>query len=838
MEFITQDIRYALRMMLKNPAFSAVAIVTLALGIGANTAIFTLFDQVLLRRLPVRDPQQLVQLRFTGSAIGRLSTRGGEKAFYFSYPMYRDLRDQNNAFSGLFATYPAQVGLQWHDQPDLADTELVSGNYFATLGVQPALGRLFADSDDVVRNGNPLVVLSFNGWQRRFGSDPHVLGQTLLVNGHPYTVIGVAQRGFHSVVVGDAPDLFIPMTMKPQITPGWDDLDEHQSRWINVFGRLKPGMTRSQAEASFNVLWHSLRAEEYKEIKTKTGKLEQTYVAQSSVKLVDASHGFSPLRENIRTPLLIVMGMVAVVLLIATANIASLLLVRAAGRTREMSIRTALGAARSRILGQLLVEGTLLGVAGGALAVAIALPVSRFLVLQILADSNGKSPFTASPDVRILAFNFALAIGVSLLFSLAPLLQFWPSDTGPALQQRTATASAAGLRFRRAFVVTEIGLSLLLLVASGLFVRTLYNLKTLNVGFPIDHLLTFGIDARLAGYDPKDVPALLQKVTDTLGALPGVRSVAATDDPELAGNEEGSNVTVQGYNPQADEDSNAEWALVTSDYFSALGKTLIAGRAFIRQDGADSSKVAVVNESFARHYFGSAQHALGHYLVSGGGKNTLDIQIVGVVQDARHVGVRQDARRSVFIPFLQAQQTGEMPWQFYVRTSQDTHAAESMIRTTMHNLDSKLVLDTMRTMDEQIDDNLSTERITALLATSFGVLATLLAAIGLYGVLAYATVQRTREIGIRMALGASRVAVARMVLSEVAKLAGIGMLIALPLALLLGRFVKSQLFGISSADSVTLLCTVVLIALVAMSASWIPTRRAMRIDPMEALRYE
>ena len=838
METLKQDVRYGLRMMAKNPGFTIIAIITLALGIGANTAIFTLFDQVLLRRLPVRDPQELVQLRYSGSDTGRENSRGSNPGDYFSYPMYKDLRDQSSVFSGVLATFFTQVGLQWHNQPELANAELVSGNYFETLGVRPALGRLLVQSDDVTPGANPLAVLSFTAWQRRFGSDPNILNQAVLINGHPFTVIGVTQPGFHSVVVGDSPDFFVPMTMKEEITPGWNDLDVRRSRWLTIFARLKPGTSTAQAEAGSNILWRALRTEEFKQITIHSASFQERFINQSHLTLLNGDLGFSPLRENIRTPLLILMGMVALVMLIACANVASLLLVRAAGRVREMSIRYALGARRGRIVRQLMIEGAMLGVAGGTLAVIVAPQVSALLLRRMLTDNSGQTPFSSHPDLRIFAFNFGLAIVVSLLFSLAPAIQFWRPDATPALKQQTTTVAGGGLRFRRASVGVQIGLSLLLLVGSGLFVRTLYNLKTLNVGFTTDHLLAFGIDAKLAGYDPKDIPALSQRIEATLAALPGVRSVAGTNDPELAGNAEGRTIGIAGYTAKDEENMNAEWSVVTKDYFSTLEKPVLAGRGFTSQDGPDAAPVVVVNESLARHYFGGAQQALGHFLGPGGKDAKPDMQIVGVVADARHEGVRLDVKQTVFIPYLQAKEAGHISLEFYVRTWQAPQTAEATVRTAMRNFDSKLVLDTMRTMDEQIDDNLSTERMIALLAVSFGILATLLAAVGLYGVLAYATVQRTREIGIRIALGASRGNVAGMVLAEVGRLAGISIALALPVALGLGKLIGSQLFGVSSHDPLTLIAMTGLVTLMALIAAWIPTRRATRVDPMVALRYE
>jgi putative ABC transport system permease protein len=835
---LTQDVRYAVRQLAKAPMFTAVAVITLALGIGANTAIFNLFDQVLLRRLPVRDPQQLVQLEHSGKDSGRLSAYGGSSGDYFSYPVYRDLRDGNSVFSGVLATDSTQTGVQWHNQPALADTELVSGNYFDVLGVRPALGRLFVQGDDVTENANPVVVLSFAYWQRRMGSDPKILDQTILINGHPFTVIGVAQPGFHSVVVGNSPALFAPMMMKSEIMPCCKDLDDRLSRWLNIVARLKPGVSRIQAEAGMNTLWRALRSEEVKAIQHRSAAFQQQYV-QSHLKLADGALGFSPLRQNIRAPLLIVMGMVGLVMLMACVNVASLLLVRSAGRVREISVRYALGARRGRIGQQLLVEGLLLGLAGGALGIILAPPVSALLLRRMMTDVSGDLPFSATPDLRIFAFNFALAIGVSLLFGLAPALQFWRPDLTPMIKQQNSTATAGAMRFRRISVGVQIGLSLLLLVGSGLFLHTLYNLRTLDVGFSTDHLITFGIDAKLAGYDQKDVPALFQRVLNRLRELPATQSVAATNDPVLAGNTEGRNITIPGYVAKEDEDMDVEWSLVTEDYFRTLQMPLVAGRSFSSQDGPQATPVAIVNESLARHYWGDAQRALGQHFVPGGGHDSEPgLQIVGVSQDAKHEDMRGAVRRSVFVPYLQAKEAGNVPLQFYVRTQQTPQSAQATIRGAMQNFDSKLVLDTMRTMDEQIDDNLSTERMIALLATSFGVLATLLAAVGLYGVLAYATVQRTREIGIRIALGATRGMVARMVLSEVFWLVGVSLAIALPLALLLSRLLKSQLFGISNNDPLTLCLGTALIGLVALLAAYVPAWRAARVDPTVALRYE
>ena len=834
MNGLAQDFRYALRQLRKSPGFTVVAVLTLALGIGANTAIFGLLDQALLRSLPVKEPGRLVVLKYSGSNHGHLSSRSDGK-LYFSYPMYRDLRDRNSVFSGVIATNWVQAGVQWHNQPELVATELVSGNYFDVLGVKSALGRLFVASDDVVPNANAVAVLSFNYWQRRFGADPTILNQTILVNGHPFTIIGVAQLGFHSVVMGDTPDVFAPMMMKSQVMPGEDDLEDRRSSWLNIVGRLKPGVSREQAEAGINPLWYAIRADELKQIGHSTESFRENFLAKSHLFVLEGTKGLSPLRGQVRAPLLIVMAMVGLVALMACANVGSLLLVRAAGRIREMSVRYALGAKRKRVVQQLLVEGLLLGLTGGILGIILAPPISAVLIEMIWGGNGMELPLSSQVDFRILVFNFALAISASLLFSLAPALQFWRPNLAPALKQQVITGGGP-LRFRRIAVGVQVGLSLLLLVGAGLFARTLHNLKSLDVGFATDHLVTFTIDPSLAGYPPTQNLEVDTRVLHALAALPGVRSVAGTTDSELADDNWSNNITLAGYTAKEDEDMNVEHPNVSPGYFSSMGMGLLAGRELSDADRTGAHKVAVVNESFARHYFGDPQRALEHYLANGSGNVTPDVEIVGVVKDSKHTGVRQEIKRTVFTPFLQEADPGGMT--FYVRTWQTPESAEATIRGAMQALDSKLVLDAFRTMDEQIDDNLTAERVIALLAESFGVLAALMAAIGLYGVLAYSTAQRTSEIGIRMALGASRSSVVRVVLVEVLWLTGIAIAVALPTSFLLGMAVRSQLFGISSSDPLTLGLATLVILVVSIASALLPARRAAKVDPIKALRYE
>jgi putative ABC transport system permease protein len=838
MDRFFQDLRYALRQLATSPVFTVTAALTLALGIGANTAIYSLLDQVMLRSLPVQDPEQLVMLQHTGSDRGRVNVYGGDMGDYYSYPMYRDLRDKNTVFSGLLATDQVQVGIQWHNQPELVSGELVSGNYFDVLGVKPAMGRMLVQSDDEAQEKTPVVVLSYGYWQRRFGSDPRIVNDTILINSHPFTVVGVAPPGFKSFVLGQAPAVFAPMMMKQEITPGWNDLDNRRSIWLNVIGRLKPGMTLLQAQTGLAPLWHSLREDELKEMPNVTPKVRDSFLTKSQITLSAAARGFSPVRDQIGTPLLIVMAMVGLVVLIACANVASLLLVRAAGRVREMSVRYALGASRLRVVQQLMIEGLVLGVGGGILGLTIAPEIDQLLLKKIWTDSSGQLPFSATLDSRVLLFNFGVSVVVGLLFSLAPALQFWRPDLVQTLKSQITTSSGGQLRLRRGSVALQIGLSLLLLFGAGLFVRTLHNLKNLDVGFATDHLVTFGIEPGFAGYQLTQNPQLYKRIIDNLAGLPGVRSAASSDDPELADNDSQSSIAIPGYTPGENERMEAEWAHVSPGYFATLKVPFLAGRDVTDQDNETSAKIAVVNESFARRFYGDAQRALGHSFKQGSADKS-DFQIVGVVKDAKHRNLRAPVDLTVYTPYSQVDPTRGLTFmQFYIRTWQAPDQAMNTIRSAMQNLDSKLALDSLRTMDVQIENDLNTESIVAFLAVSFGVLAMFLAAIGLYGVLAFSTAQRTREIGIRMALGASRLSVIALVLHEVLWLAGISIAIALPTALLLGRYLRSQLFGVSTADPLTVAIVVLAVAGVAALAAFIPARRAAGVNPTRALRYE
>lgn len=831
------DLKYALRQLRKSPGFALTAILTLALGIGANTAIFSLLDQALLRSLPVRDPKQLILLEATPSDVwsGDTDIEGGDPSAYFSYPMYRDLRDKNQVFDGLIAVFQTQAGALWHQHAQLVAAELVSGNYFDVLGVRPAVGRLLTPADDRVKNGSPVAVLSFNYWKNHLAEDPHVVGETLDINGHPFQIVGVAAPGFTSAIWGSPADLWVPITMKPVITPEWDELDAHNGRWMNILGRLKPGETRAAAQAGLAPLWHALRAAEVPLFGDNFPKFVTQFVTNSRLHVVDGSKGFSYSRDGYEAPLLVVMVMATLVLLIAAVNVASLVLVRAAGRIREIAMRYALGARRERVVRQLLAEGLLIGVAGGAAGLLLAPIVIRFLVAR-MTTGQGEPPFSTQLDGQVLAFNFAVALLVSLLFTAAPAFQMWKPDLVRHVKQQGAGSMGGHLGFRRAIVGLQIGLSLLLLVCAGLFVRTLSNLRNVNVGFATDHLITFGVDPRLAGYDATAVVPLNKRIVGALAALPGVVSAAATSDPELSDNGSGGNISIEGYTPHEGEDMNTERAMITPNYFATLKVPLLAGRAFTDQDNLTSPKVVVVNEALADRFFGSPQKALGRHLAMGRRKNKYDIEIVGVARNYIHRKMRGTVKVSLYSPVTQQTIVPEMD--YYVRTWGAPATTMGMIRQTVQGIDSKLALDGLTTMDNQINDNINDDRMIALLAVSFGLLATLLAAVGLYGVLAYATAQRTREIGVRMALGADRGGVMALVLKDVLRLAGVSVLVALPVALLATRALRSQLFGVSNMDPVVFVPVTLLVLLVALLAAALPARRAANVEPMQALRTE
>jgi putative ABC transport system permease protein len=832
-----QDLRFALRQMRRSPGFVFTAVLTLALGVGANTAVYSLLDQALLRSLPVSKPEQLVVLSVPGKAWeGHSSDHGAGEVKSFSYPMYRDLRDQAKVFDGLIATSPTAVGIAHDRTSEVGDAEIVSGNYFAMLGVGPALGRLLSQADDGAPGSNPVVVLSHHYWTTHMGAVPNVAGKTIALNGHSFEVIGVAAENFQSAVWGQTPDLFVPMSMLDTVIPGQGKrLTDHKDRWMNIIGRLREGETTAQAEAGVAPLWHALRAEEVKALGHRSQRFVDEFLTHTRLVIEPGARGLSYSRSSLETPLLAVMAMASLVLLLAAVNVASLLLVRSAARVQEFAVRYAMGARSGRILQQLLIEGALIGLLGGAAGMLLAPAAMRLLIRQMTAGDE-TSAFHATLDARLFLFGLAVALVVSVLFSLAPAIQLLRPDLVTALKQKASTASGGVLGLRRVVVSVQIGLSVLLLVGAGLFVRTIENLRHVNAGFNSTHLVTFHINPELAGYPKAKLLPLEQQAMEAMRGLPGVQAVAATDDPELANTGMGGNVTVAGYTPSANEDLDIEESIVNSDYFHAMQVPMVAGRSFNATDDATGQPVAIVNERFVQHYFKSTAAAIGGRVAFGAGKDLHYMTIVGVSRDIRHENLRETGRPTLFTPLGQ----GDAPNQlfFYLRTATPPEQMFATVRAAMRSIDPGLTVADLRTMDEQVEKSISNERMIEVLALAFGMLATLLAGVGLYGVLSYTTMQRTREIGIRMALGSTRLAISGLVVREMVRLGLIGVIVAVPCAMLLGRALRSQLFGVSSADPLTLTGVVLLMGVVGLAAALVPARRAANVEPMEALRAE
>ena len=834
------DLKYAWRQLKKSPGFALIAVLTLALGIGAATAIFTLFDQVLLRVLPVADPQQLVSMDWHGSFSGSISIFGGDIGDYYSYPMYRDLRDRNQVFSGTLAAVRANVGLNWQNQAESEDAEVVSGNYFQVLGLRPFAGRLFTGADETAKNANPVAVLSYDEWRTHFGADRGVIGQTLRINGFPFTIVGVAPENFHTAIGGYRPGVFLPVTMVEEAMP-WSApghrLDNRQNLWLTIVARLKPGVSIAQAQASISPLWHALRDEEVKLYPHKSEKFVQGFTTKATIKVVDDSRGFSPNRLDLQTPLVILLSMAGLLMAMCTLNVATLLLLRSAARVREMTMRYALGARSGRIVRQLLIEGGLLGLAGAAGGLALSPLLAEVLVRLMTHTQPGEEAYSAHPDGRILLFALAVAVATSVLFSIAPALHYLRPDLAGSLRQSAGTASRNAQIFRKSAVGVQIALSVLLLGGAGLFVRTLDALRDQAVGFDTRHLATFTLAPSSSGYNEQQTPGIIRAALDGLERIPGVTSVAATIDPELTGDTEWNGFSIQGHKFAEGERSDFEAPYVTPGYFATLHQPLLVGREFTAADAGNAPKLAIVNLAFAKKFYGSADNALGRLIGEAGDKDSKDdITIVGVVGDIKHSDLRTEMGPGVYQPYFEM--THPVGVQVYVRTRQDPEAVETAIRQTMHADDPTLVVDGLRTMEAQVDISAADERALAMLAIGFAALAAVLAAVGLYGVLAYSTQSRTREIGVRLALGAPRSTLVGLVVREMAWIAGAAALVALPATVALAHFFRSQLYGVSTWDPVTLAAALLLTAVMVALASAIPAQRATAVDPMEALRSE
>ncbi len=835
MGHLLNDIRYAFRTFRKSPVFVAVAVFSLALGIGANTAIFTLIDQVLLRLLPVKDPQQLVLLWGRGQHYG--SNNGPNK---LSYPMYEDFRDKNQVFSGMFCRNGSDFSLNFEGKTERISGELVSGTYFPVLGVGAALGRVFNQTDDQNPGGEPYAVLSYRYWITRFAGDPKVIGKKLVLNGYPFTVVGVSQAGFEGTDPTQSPQVRIPVVMKLQIDQlAFYDLKSRRGRWVNVYGRLKPGVTVEQAKASLQPLMHQMLDMEVQEksFSRAAPETKQAFL-KMWMELIPASKGRSNLRDQFSNSLLVLMAIVGLVLLIACANVANLLIARATARQKEIAVRLALGASRGQIISQLLVESLMLSFAGGAAGLLLAVWIDEGLVNFLPVGATNTLAISATPDWRIMLFTLSISLLTGIIFGLVPALQATRPDLAPTLKDEVgAITSTSSIGLRKTLVVAQVTLSLLLLIGAGLFIRSLKNLKNIDPGFKTRNLLTFAIDPPLNGYKPERSREILRQIYASLNTLPGVESASLAIMPVMEGDEWDSSTTVDSFKAKPNEGLDPHMNFVAPGYFKTMDVPILQGRDFRQSDmGKDAPKVAMINDKFAKKYFPSGI-AVGHRLGMGNDPGTkTDIEIVGVFGDMRYEGVKDEVPLELVRPYEQMDFT--LGVSVYIRTVRDPEQMFSAARHAVQQIDATLPVVDMKTLEKQVDNSLVTERLVATLSSAFGVLATLLASIGLYGVMAYTVARRTREIGIRMALGAATGSVVWLVMKEVLVLVGIGIVLGLGASWGLTRYVQKQLFGIQANDLTTIVLATVGIACVALAAGYVPARRATRVDPIRALRWE
>jgi predicted permease len=826
------DLRFALRTLRRAPGFAAIAILSLALGIGANTAIFSLLYQVALRSIPVRDPHTLVELESDSYNVGW--TRRDNNGGIFSYPMYRALRDHSQVFSGVVARTSFASTLAWRGTAVRTQAEVVSGNFFEVLGVTPAAGRLLMLSDDAPAQ-SPVVVLGYAYWAEHLGADLHVLNATILVNNQPALVVGIAPRGFRGIISGRDPEFYAPFSMMGIVSPGWDRTEQPDSYWVNIFGRLKPGVSEARANAMLPALFRSTLEDQLPQFKDIDAAARKKVLAKT-VTVKSAAQGLNSLREEWQKPLAVLMVMVGLVLLIACANVANLLLARAATRQREFAVRLAIGASGWQLARQMLLESLLLAAGGGVLGLFLSGNLVRGLLALLPADATG-GWLAPQVNLPLLGASIALTLITGVLFATAPVLRSTRADVAPVLKNQGTGISAGGShsRMRQMLVAAQIALSLLLLVGAGLFTRTLLNLVSTDPGFRADHLVTFAVDPSLSGYRGEAGLALFQQIEDRLKAIPGVRDAARAVFIPFGGWGWGNGVKAPGSRNAANEYVGCNQNAVGPDYFRTLGIALVAGREFTRQDTANAKKVAILSQGFARYLFEDA-NPIGRHIVIG--STETDTEIVGVVRDSRYNSVREQPPKFLYLPFSQGGIDFTRQACFFLRVQGSDKNAMTAVRGIVKQLDANLPIDRLTSMGTVIDDSIYRERLLAMLAIAFGVLAGILAAVGLYGVVSYAVARRTREFGIRLVLGAVPTTVLGLVTREVAALVGIGIAAGLPATWALARLAESQLYGVHATDPWILAGAALLIAIVAAVSAMAPAVRAMRIEPVQAIRHE
>ncbi len=845
MATLLQDLRYAVRMLAKKPLFTLVAVLSLALGIGANTAIFTLINALLLRSLPVERPEELYLFgegRMSGMSRFDGDPVGGPYEL-ISYPLYLEIRHHNQVFTDVcaFGSFTSTLSLRVNgaapgSPAEQAIGKVVSGNYFSVLGVKALVGRTLVPDDDTGQGARALAVISYRYWRKEFSGDASVVGRVVDVNGTPFTIVGVTPSQFFGETLESGPaDIWMPITMQPQVMLQGSFLQKGNVYWLHVLGRLKPGVTKQQAQAAVNL---QLQQDLTQQAGSHLSSEVRQDISQARIDLTAGGKGISQLRRRASEPLHILMALVGLVLLIACANVANLLMERASARQKEISMRLALGASRWRLVRQLLTESVLLAVLGGAAGLLFA-SWGASLILALVSRQDSYLPVSTDPDLFVLGFTLVISLGTGLLFGLVPALRATRTDLTSALKEgaRTLAGPTSYFGLAKLLVVAQVALSLVLLVGAGLFVRSLQNLQGQDLGFNRENELLVGIDPRVAGYQPSQLPSLYSLLQDRVSGLPGVRSASLSLTGLVSGSMRSESISVQGYTSRRGEDLNVQVNAVAPRYFETVGMHLLLGREVGLQDTESSPRIGVINETMARYFF-PHQNPLGHHFGFGDHNHSGDIEVVGVVRDAKYNDLREKPPRMVYCPAVQMTGEDRYLYEVEVRTAGDPATMAAGVRRTIAEIDKNLPLTQVTTLNEQVDRSLNQERLVARLSSFFGLLALLLACIGLYGIMAFAVVRRTNEIGVRMALGARASDVQWMVLREALLLVGVGMVVGLMVALGSSRLIASQLFGLTPADPVTISVATFFLAGVATLACYLPARRASRVEPMLALRYE
>jgi predicted permease len=838
LEELGQDLRYAVRTLRRNPAFTAVVVLTLALGIGANTAIFTLIDAVILRHIPVRHPEELVAIGNT-ARVNSLS-QGSPRTDLFSYPLYRDLRERSTLLSGLIASGrsvridvragPAGAA---GSEPQHPRSRFVSGNYFQVLGVPAQIGRTFDGSEDAAIGGAPVVVISDGYWTRRFDRDPRAVGQSMTINGAGFTIIGVAAAGYTGEIVGQTTDLWIPVAMQHVLMPNQKMLDDRNSAFLLLLGRLKPGVTLDQAKTGLGTLLHQVLADN----STKDYPVEAARDAKVFVS--SGANGFSRVRETYTVPLYTLMAGVALLLLIICANVANLLLARAVARSREMGIRLAIGAGRSRIVRQLLTECAVLAVLSAGAGLLVSWWGSR-LLLRLASGGPAVIPLDLRMNLPVLAFTGLVSILAVGIFGLVPALRASRVNLATTMRAQGRSVMSSGMGRRRfsggkLLIAGQVAVSLVLLVGAGLLVRSLRSVQNAEVGLDRDHLIMVSVNALDRGYRGERLRTLIRDLTDRLARTPGVAAVTYSENGIFSGTESSSSFQIPGFTPRAPDDSTAAYDNIGPGYVRAIGAHLLEGREFVVTDDQRSPRVALVNAAMAKFYF-PGQSAIGKTIVI---SDTMSLSIIGVIADVRDHELTSKPPRRFYRPYLQYA-VGDEPGSLNVaiRTAGDPTPVIPAVRQSIKATDAALTTDYINTLSSLMWVSIGQERLVARLATGFGVLALLLAGIGLYGVLTYAVTRRTNEIGLRVALGAQQGDVVRMVLGDALKLVLVGIVVGAPLAIAATRLLRTQLHDVHPADPIAIVSALLVLTASALVAALLPARRAARLDPLSALRAE